>query len=147
MKRALLALCLLGGATLAEAAVERCYYLRDRHQSVAARLVLEHGRMAGKLAFLPHEKDGMRGRIKPAPLAQGGRATVRYDYLIEGQRQRRDLIVRVKPASFAYLDGEWREVPGSVYHERLKNPASARWSAPVPAVSCRLPALRRALEY
>lgn len=100
--------------------------------TTAVRLVIIGDEVTGTYDWLPAEKDSARGTLTGN--IKNGIITAIYDYMIEGSKQKEEVIFKMEVNQLLVKKGELEEVGDLL---KLKNPAEAKFSEVIPRVICK----------
>ncbi len=96
------------------------------------KLTIIGDEVTGNYDWIPAEKDSARGTLTGT--IKNGIITAIYDYMIEGSKQKEEVVFKMEVNQLLVKKGELEEVDGIL---KLKNPATAEFSEVIPRVICK----------
>lgn len=102
-----------------------------KQDSMIAEFIVDGHKISGRLDWIPYEKDSGRGSV--LGVMDGGIITGVYNYVIEGSRQKEEVIFKMSDAHLIKKVGELAEKDGIL---KLKNPETAVFRDTLYRIDC-----------
>lgn len=100
--------------------------------TTTVKLTIIGNEVTGRYDWIPAEKDSARGTLTGT--IKNGIITAIYDYMIEGNNQKEEVVFKMEVNQLLVKKGKLEEIGGIL---KLKNPETAEFSEAIPRVICK----------
>jgi len=115
-----------------------CFEMREglkQQDLTSVKLVIDEDNVSGTMQWQPFEKDGSNGTLKG--IKKGAEMFLTYDYLIEGSRQKEDMVFKLAGDTLYRKVGPLKEISSETIHLALRNIDSSLYSVKLNKVTCK----------